>query len=305
MSEILQQELTRPTFAKGLIRYCVPRRVRNWLRTPSNTAKWVWDEIKFLSGIRPIVQMRAGWVLTCHPAAYRCAYYLQVDDPDQVAEFNGFVHNSSQGMVLFDIGAHFGLFSLAALHYGGNRATAIAVDPSPVAARFLKVQAELNDVTHRLRIVQASVGEQTGRQSMVPVGVLANGFYVAPTFEHPESEQVQTKAITLDDLADEVKLWPTHIKIDVEGGEASVLRGAKRLLTREPAPTLFIELHNEILSLRGDRPAETLLLLRSFGYAIFDVSGRVIEDDVILSKPLIRVIAKKDPGIASKQIKLS
>jgi FkbM family methyltransferase len=216
-----------------------------------------------------------------------------VDDRDQVAEFNGFLDNSSQGMVFFDIGAHFGLFSLAALHYGGNQAAVIAVDPSPVAVRFLKVQAELNDVSHRLRILQASVGEQTGAQSMVPVGVLANGFYVTPTSEHPESERVQTKAVTLDSLADEVRLRPTHIKIDVEGDEASVLRGAKRLLSGEPAPTLFIELHNEIVSLRGDSPTVTLLLLRHYGYETFDANGRAIADDEILDKPLIRIIAKK------------
>jgi FkbM family methyltransferase len=241
--------------------------------------------------------MRAGWFLTCHPTAYRCAYYLQAEDPEQVEEFNGFVNNSSQGMVLFDIGAHFGLFSLAALHYGGKQATAIAVDPSPVAVRFLKVQARLNDVADRLLIVQASVGEQAGRGSMVAVGVLANGFYVAPTVEHPESERIETRAITLDGLANEIKLRPTHIKIDVEGSEASVLRGAKGLLTRGPAPTLFIELHNEIISRRGDSPTETLLLLRGLGYTTFDVEDRVIDDDAILNKPLIRIIAKKNIGL--------
>lgn len=83
-------------------------------------------------------------------------------------------------MILFDIGAHFGLFSLAALHYGGRDARAIAVDPSTVAVRFLKIQAGLNDAVDRLRIVEASVAAHTGRQDMVAVGVLANGFYVVP-----------------------------------------------------------------------------------------------------------------------------
>ena len=86
--------------------------------------------------------MRPGWLITCHPAAYRCAYHLQINDPEQVLEFDNFIDNSFQGMVLFDVGAHFGLFSLAALHYGGPGSRAIAVDPSPIAVRFLKYVAD-------------------------------------------------------------------------------------------------------------------------------------------------------------------
>jgi FkbM family methyltransferase len=237
--------------------------------------------------------MRSGWFLTCHPAAYRCAYHLQVNDPEQVAEFDGFINNTSERMILFDIGAHFGLFSLAALHYGGKQARAIAVDPSKVAVRFLKIQAALNDATDRLRIVEASVAAHAGRQDMVAVGVLAHGFYIAPDSEHPAGETIRTKAITLDGLADEIKLLPTHIKIDVEGSEAAVLRGAERLLARQPAPILFLELHNEIVSRSGGDPQETLTLLRHSAYETFGVDGSVIDDNAILEKPLIRIIAKK------------
>lgn len=287
------ETMTQPAFARMVIRSFIPRRVRNWLRAPANSVKWICDEIKFLFGRTQKLQIREGWFLTCHPAAYRCAYHLQVNDPEQVAEFNGFIRNSSEGMILFDIGAHFGLFSLAALHYGGPQARAIAVDPSAVAVRFLKIQAGLNSATDRLRIVEASVAAQTGQQNMVAVGVLANGFYVAPGPEHPAGEVIRTNAITLDSLADEVDLLPTHIKIDVEGGEAAVLRGAERLLARQPGPTFFLELHNEIVTSSGGDPGETLKLLRNSGYETFSVDGRVIDDEAILEKPLIRIIARK------------
>lgn len=285
--------MTQPAFARIVVRSFIPRRARNWLRAPSNSAKWVWDEIKFLFGITQNIQIRAGWFLNCHPAAYRCAYHLQVNDPEQVAEFNAFINNTSEGMILFDIGAHFGLFSLAALHYGGRDARAIAVDPSTVAVRFLKIQAGLNDAVDRLRIVEASVAAHTGRQDMVAVGVLANGFYVVPDSEHPAGEVIRTRAVTLDSLADELKLTPTHIKIDVEGSESAVLRGAERLLARQPAPTLFLELHNEIVNRRGADPREALMLVRNSGYETFSVDGRAIDDEAILEKSLIRIIAKK------------
>jgi FkbM family methyltransferase len=283
------------THAKKVTRALVPRAIRNWLRSPSASAKWAWDGIKFSCGIKKVVEMRPGWSLICHPAAYRCAYYAQQSDPEQRAEFDGFINNSSQGMILFDVGAHFGLFSFASLHYGGPGARAIAIDPSPTAIRFLTVQAKLNQTDDRLRIFQASVGDQTGRQRMISVGVLASGYYVAPTEGHSASELSETSSVTLDCVADELKISPTHIKIDVEGFEAAVLRGGQKIFSRVPAPIIFLEAHNQMVRESGGNPAETLILLRDYGYQTFTSAGLPIGEDEILNKPLIRIIARKPP----------
>lgn len=282
--------------AKNVIRSCVPRQMRNWLRSPTASVRWAWDEVKYSSGIKKVVQMRPNWSLVCHPAAYRCAYFAQQNDPEQIEEFNSFINNSSKGMILFDIGAHFGLFSLASLHYGGPQARAVAVDPSPTAIRFLTVQAKLNQITDRLQIIQAAVSDQTKGQSMVSVGVLASGYYVAPTKDHPASELSQTASVTIDSMAEELRVTPTHIKIDVEGYEAAVLRGGRQILSQASAPILFVELHNEIVHQLGENPAETLNLLRDYGYQTFTPGGLTISEDEILSKPLIRIIARRLPS---------
>src|SRR2546425_283113 len=232
---------------KELVRVFVPRSVRNWLRSPAKSFEWAWDGIKYAVGANEVLHMRPGWALVCHPAAYRSAYHLQDEDPEQVAEFDNFVRNSSPGMLLFDIGAHFGLFSLAALHYGGGNARAIAVDPSPTATHFTRLQAALNHVSDRLHVVQAAVGDKSGWQDMVSVGVLASGYYVAPSKDHSPGELTKTKAVTLDQLSKEFSVLPTHVKIDVEGYEAAVLRGGESILSRSSAPLLFIEVHNEIV----------------------------------------------------------
>jgi FkbM family methyltransferase len=283
------------THAKKVTRALMPRAVRNWLRSPSATAKWAWDGVKFSCGVREVVQMRPGWSLICHPAAYRCAYYAQKDDPEQIAEFDGFINNSSEGMILFDVGAHFGLFSFASLHYGGPAARAVAIDPSPTAIRFLTVQAKLNQITDRLQVFQASVGDQTGSQKMVSVGVLASGYYVAPTEGHPVGELSETVSVTLDNITEKLKLNPTHVKIDVEGYEAAVLRGGQKIFSSHPAPIIFLEVHNEIVRELDGNPSETLILLRDYGYQTFTSEGFSIDENAILNKPLIRIIAKKPP----------
>jgi FkbM family methyltransferase len=279
------------TTPKKLIRALVPREIRNWLRSPQRSLEWSFGELKHALGANQIVQIRPEWSLRSHPVAYRFAYHAHDDDPEQVAEFESFISRCCSGMVLFDIGAHFGLFSLAALHYGGASAKAIAVDPSPTAARICGIQAKLNSLTDRLTVVQASVGDQCGSQSMVSAGVLASGYYVLPAENHSGDELTSTEEVTLDSLAEKFMIEPTHIKIDVEGSERNVLEGGTRVLSQSPAPLLFVELHNQIVRERGEDPAEILGILKNLGYELYSTDGARLIDKTILNTPLIRVMA--------------
>jgi hypothetical protein len=93
--------------AKGLVRACTPRALRNWLRSPARSAEWCWNEARHTAGMEQVIEVRAGWRLRSHPSAYRFAYFAQDADPDQVSEFDSFIASCRADMVLFDIGAHF------------------------------------------------------------------------------------------------------------------------------------------------------------------------------------------------------
>jgi FkbM family methyltransferase len=278
--------------AKKLLRATTPRHVRNWLRSPGKSAEWLWNEARHLAGGDAVVEMRPGWFVRCHPSAYDFAYYAQIGDAEQVSEFDGFISTCRPAMALFDVGAHFGLFSLAALHFGGAEARAVAVDPSPTAARMMRIQAKLNGVGGRMSIEQASVGDSDGWQEMVATGVNGAGYFLPPG-DHAGRELTKTIATTLDGLVERHGVTPTHVKIDVEGAEASVLRGGRRLLAAEQPPLLFLEVHNEIVREHSGDPSETLKLLNRHGYRVFANDMLPLDEDYILSKPLLRVIAKR------------
>ena len=269
-----------------IIKTIVPRRARNWLRSPSKSIEWLWDSLCFSVGATKELTLLPGWPLVCHPRVYKTFLRCQLTDPEQSAEFNNFVGYCDRSMCLFDIGASYGAFSFVAAHFGG---TAVAVDPSPIAAQLIRLQTRLNGFDKHIRIVEACVSDAVGEVEMLSSGVFSDG-YMRIARGRSSGDLTKTRAVTIDQLADQFGP-PTHIKIDVEGYEAAVVRGAKRTLTRL-APLLFLELHNEMIRSEGGDPSGVLEDLAEMGYEMFSVDSVKIKRSAILRKPICRLVGK-------------
>jgi len=74
--------------------------------------------------------------------------------------------------------------------------------------------------------------------------------------------------------------------------ERQVLEGGAALLLSQPAPLLWLELHNRMLRERGHDPRK-LGLLDDLGYSIFSQRRRAMTRNEILAHPLVRVVCKK------------
>jgi FkbM family methyltransferase len=268
-------------------RRIVPRVARNWLRSPTKSAEWLWDSGRFLFGVTESLEISPSLTIACHPSAHKIFRRDQVDDPDQSAEFRTFISYCSNTMVLYDIGAHFGIFSLAAAGFGGR---AIAVDASPAAAHMIGIQANLNKCYDRVQILQAAVSDANSAIDMLNSGVFSDGYFKA-TSQPAKSELTQVRAITIDQMALQFGP-PTHIKIDVEGHEAAVLRGARATM-RQFSPLLFLELHNEMIVSAGDSPHDALAELADLHYDTFTPDGHAINMSSILARPIVRIVAKR------------
>ena len=272
------------------LRAVLPRTARNWLRDPRQTLRWGIDAGRFAVGGAERLDMRSGWVLRAHPVAARYAYQPLRHDPEQRAELDSFIATCTSGMRLLDVGAHFGVFSLAALHYGGRTASAVAVDPSGTAARMLALHARLNGCADRLLVVQACAGEMEGWRGMLDTGVIGAGYFVEADANRRAEDLSTVRAVSIDALCEELAFTPTHLKIDVEGEELAVLRGASGLLTGSPRPTVFLELHNEILADRGRSADDVVSWLTSRGFICQDVlTGGV--GPATFARPVSRLVA--------------
>ena len=236
------------------------------------------------------LQFTPTLALTLHPRVYQFAMQNQINDLEQRAEFECFVTHCHRGMLLFDVGASYGLFSLAAAKFDGN---AVAVDPSPIAIRMIGRQLDLNQARQNIQLVKAAVSDVNGSLKMLSSGVFSEG-YLRFVTGRSHRDLTDVDAITIDMLACEFGS-PTHIKIDVEGYEAAALRGARETLTRF-SPLLFLELHNQLVAANGSDPNEALDELESLGYETLALDGSPLDRNTIFREPIIRVLAKRPAG---------
>src|ERR1700691_4769990 len=279
--------LTNETLKNG-VRKLIPRTTRNWLRSPSKSMDWLWDSARFLCGSTKTLEIFPGAHLICHPRAYKVYRRDQVDDVDQCAEFRSFVSHCNNNMLLYDIGAHFGIFSLAAAWFGGR---AVAIDPSPEAIKMIRIESTLNSCADRISVIHGAVSDSNGVIDMLSSGVFSNGYFKVAN-QRPKSEMTPVQAVTVDRMNLEFGP-PTHIKIDVEGYEAAVLGGARTTLGQF-SPILFLELHNEMIISAGENPCLALDELTALGYNAFAPDGRSIDAKSILAKPIVRIVAKRE-----------
>lgn len=183
--------------------------------------------------------------------------YLRISgfDDDLVQLAREHVH---AGSVVWDIGANCGVFAFSAVH----ARSVVAVEADPFLCNLLQRSVLLNG-PDSVTVLAGAVSDRCG---IAEFAISARGRASNHLLEHGGRSQsggrratLLVPTITLDAMLDELPP-PTFVKIDVEGAELSVLRGATRLLS-EVRPTVYIEVD-------GSNEQACRAILQSSGYAI-------------------------------------
>jgi FkbM family methyltransferase len=190
-------------------------------------------------------------------------------------------------MILLDIGANFGLFSLAALQFGRPDARAIAVDPARMSNHLLRANLSLNTAADRVLTIECAMGSLDGNLAMLTTGPAGDHYYVAADSARADSVRVAQQ--TIDTLIAKCDTVPTHMKIDVEGMERDVLAGGSAFLNRHH-PVVFLELHTAMIRERGNDPVGVLRFLREHDYTHLERDGRMITPEQAIDRPISRLV---------------
>lgn len=148
------------------------------------------------------------------------------------------------GDTFLDVGSHVGLYAIGAALRVGPRGRVVAFEPTPETVRKLARNLALNHLTDRVTIEQVAVSDGRGTVSFITNGTsMMNSIFAGVPDGHRRPGgtpcSIEVRTAVLDDYF--VEGERTVAKIDTEGHELAVLRGAGRLLA-SPA-RVFVELH--------------------------------------------------------------
>ncbi len=146
-----------------------------------------------------------------------------------------FVRVLRPGMVVFDVGAHAGYFTLLATRLTAPSGRVVAFEPDAHNAASLKANVRLNGLANVV-VVDKAVADTVGRRGFRS----GTGSGTGRLSDSDQEATVETTTLDAHCLAS--GLAPAAIKIDVEGAEFEVLAGAERTVTSH-RPQIFLSTH--------------------------------------------------------------
>ena len=179
------------------------------------------------------------------------------------------------GTYMFDVGSNLGLMSIPILHMN-PRSRVVSFEPSPNSLPFLQHTISQSPYAERWRLVAKAVAAEAGSAEF-SVSDPRSGLYdsLKPTNRASESRRVQVDLTTIDAEWNAMgRPDISVIKIDVEGAEAGVLRGATACLAAA-RPAVLLEWNKINLSAHQSAPEELLTFAKQHAYETFAIPSGV------------------------------
>jgi FkbM family methyltransferase len=165
-----------------------------------------------------------------------------------------------------DIGCHIGS-TLSQLLQLAPRGSHTAFEPIPNKAQWLRRRFP------EVEVLEVALAEQAGEATFYVNTKLTGWSGLQRHGEDAEHEALNVRTARLDELLGERRV--DFIKLDVEGGELGVLKGATGVLERW-RPRILFECTGSSLDAHGITPAEMFGWLTAHGYAIWVPSAYLV-----------------------------
>ncbi len=188
-----------------------------------------------------------------------------------------------RGWNCWDLGAHYGIYSIGLARRAGPEGTVAAFEPNPISYARLERHRRMNGLS-TLKTFQAAVSDHAGSADLLTYGDLrSTTTHLAYENETlgKETQPLGVQTLVLDELVAGGQLRPPQfIKVDVEGHAHKTLAGAMRTLC-DHRPILIVAFHSE------PEVSGVMALLEPLGYDRSTISTDSGSTDAVIGHDLL------------------
>src|ERR1041385_2148369 len=164
--------------------------------------------------------------------ASRSNFFWGTYEPEQTQAFQKII---KPGDVVFDVGAHYGYYTLLSSELVGAKGKVFAFEPSPGNIPRLKKHLDINHCNN-VQVIELALSDHEGTARFDNQAGSGTG-HLSP------DGRIEVQITSLDAISVRLPL-PNVMKIDCEGAEIKVLKGGEKTI-RSARPAIFLSTHGD------------------------------------------------------------
>ncbi len=197
-------------------------------------------------------------------------------------ELDYIYNNVANGSKVIDVGANIGFYTFALSKIVGENGNVYSFEPGPVSYALLSRNIYTNlSVTKNIKAYNNIVSDDNG------IGILdvctsgESDNQVVTGKQKNNDSQIEIKKIKLDDIiSDECKNNISYIKVDTQGHEYYVLKGAKNIIEASKCIKMSIEFAPYLPTWNNFTIEDMYRLIKGYDLKIYDIINLNIEVDL-------------------------
>lgn len=186
-------------------------------------------------------------LVTTNPILLYRAQTVYTKEP----ETTEWIEQAPAGQIFFDVGANIGLYSMMAAQAGHR---VYAFEPTNFNYSLLNKNIYLNNLSDKITAYPLAISDEmkfdTIRLSSFDDGSALHNFGADLDLNHENFKPVFRQgcvAFSLDQLVSQYNFpCPTYLKIDVDGLEHKIIKGAQKVLKDQRLKSILIELNEKL-----------------------------------------------------------
>jgi len=231
-----------------------------------------WEILRFL-GIRVSYSFDNQYNVFLYPndGCARLTFYFGYHEKEIFAFLDNYLE---QGMIVVDVGANIGLFSLFCAKRVGENGLVFAYEPNMQSFHRFQENIMLNKITNII-VKQVAIGHKKGKALFKIVQDSSRSFV-----QIIDNSKIYDYVVDLGTLDDELSSISKidYLKIDTEGFEYFVLKGAEAIINKLKPTIIQVEIYNQFLSRNNVQKTDIFYYLIKLNYhPKYVINGQLVD----------------------------